>query len=74
MLYTEIIAVWSQIHTKHINTPCEQNIQLLNINLPVYIVTICIYIYICSVHAVCVVLCSAGRHIAMFQLQTADYC
>jgi uncharacterized membrane protein len=25
MLYREIIAVWSQIHTKHINTLCGQN-------------------------------------------------
>ena len=28
MLYTEIIAVCSQIHTKHINTLCGQNIEL----------------------------------------------
>jgi hypothetical protein len=26
MLYTEIIAVCSQIHTKHINTSCGQNV------------------------------------------------
>jgi hypothetical protein len=26
MLYSEIIAVCSQIHTKHINTLCEQNV------------------------------------------------
>jgi hypothetical protein len=26
MLYTEIIAVCSQIHTKHINTLCGQNV------------------------------------------------
>ena len=32
MLYREIIAVCSQIHTKHINTLCGQNIELLNIN------------------------------------------
>jgi len=31
MLYREIIAVCSQIHTKHINTLCEQNVELLNI-------------------------------------------
>jgi len=29
MLYREIIAVCSQIHTKHINTPCGQNVELL---------------------------------------------
>jgi hypothetical protein len=27
MLYREIIAVCSQIHTKHINTPCGQNLE-----------------------------------------------
>ena len=28
MLYREIIAVSSQIHTKHINTLCGQNVEL----------------------------------------------
>jgi len=28
MMYREIIAVCSQIHTKHINTLCEQNVEL----------------------------------------------
>ena len=32
MLYREIIAVCSQIHTKHINTLCGQNVEFLNIN------------------------------------------
>jgi len=31
MLYRKIIAVCSQIHTKHINTLCEQNVELLNV-------------------------------------------
>ena len=31
MLYSEIIAVCSQIETKHINTLCVQNIELLNV-------------------------------------------
>ena len=31
MLYSEIIAVCSQIHTKHINTVCGQNVELLNV-------------------------------------------
>jgi hypothetical protein len=31
MLYREIIAVFSQIHTKHINTLREQNVELLNV-------------------------------------------
>ena len=30
MLFREIIAVCSQIHTKNINTPCGQNVELLN--------------------------------------------
>jgi len=32
MLYREIIAVCSQIRTKHINTLCGQNVELLNVN------------------------------------------
>ena len=28
MLYSEIIVVSSQIHTKHINTLCGQNVEL----------------------------------------------
>jgi hypothetical protein len=40
MLYKEIIAVCSQIHTKHTNTPCGQNVEFLNtLNLVVHIVT-----------------------------------
>jgi len=31
MLYREIIAVCSEIHTKHINTRCGQNVELLNV-------------------------------------------
>jgi hypothetical protein len=31
MLYREIIAVCSEIHTKQINTPCGQNVELLNV-------------------------------------------
>jgi len=38
MLYREIIAVCSEIHTKHINTLCEQNVGLLNAKLVVHIV------------------------------------
>jgi hypothetical protein len=37
MLYREIIAVCSQIHTKHTNTLCGQNVELLNVKLAVYI-------------------------------------
>jgi len=39
MLYSEIIAVCSQTHTKHINTPCGHNVELLNVTLAVHIVT-----------------------------------
>jgi len=39
MLYREIMAVCSQIHTKHVNTLCGQNVELLNVKLAVHIVT-----------------------------------
>jgi len=39
MLYREIIAVFSQIHTKHINTLCGLNVEFVNVKLVVYIVT-----------------------------------
>ena len=35
MLYSKIIAVSSQTHTKHINTLCGQNVELLNVKLVV---------------------------------------
>jgi len=38
-LCREIIAVCSQIHTKHINTLCGLNVELLNVKLVVHIVT-----------------------------------
>jgi len=39
MPYGEIMAVFSQIHTKYINTLCGQNVELLNVKLVVNIVT-----------------------------------
>ena len=33
------MVVCSEIHTKHINTVCGQNVELLNVKLPVHIVT-----------------------------------
>ena len=39
MLHRELIAVCSQIHTKHVNTLCEQNVELLNVKLAVRIMT-----------------------------------
>jgi hypothetical protein len=41
MRYRERIAVCSEIHTKHINTLCGQNVELLNVKLAVHIVTTC---------------------------------
>ena len=35
MLYREIIAVCSQIHTKHINTLCGQNVEFVNVKCSV---------------------------------------
>jgi hypothetical protein len=40
MLYREIIAVCSQIHTKHINKLCGQNVELLSVKLAVHIVAL----------------------------------
>jgi len=39
MLYREIIAVCSEIHTKHINKLCGQNVELLSVKVVVHIVT-----------------------------------
>jgi len=44
MLNREIIAVCSQIHTKHINTLCGQNVEIVNVKLAVHIVTTVRYI------------------------------
>jgi hypothetical protein len=37
------MAVCSEIHTKHINTLCGQNVELLTVKLAVYIVTTGMY-------------------------------
>jgi len=39
ILYREIIALCSQIHTKHINTLCGLNAELLKLKLVVHIAT-----------------------------------
>ena len=39
MLHREIIAVCSEIHTKHVNTLCGKNVGLLNVKLVVHIAT-----------------------------------
>jgi hypothetical protein len=51
MLYREIIAVCSQFHTKHINTLCGQNVELLNVKLAVHTVTNEAADHICSFNA-----------------------
>jgi hypothetical protein len=38
-LYSEIIAVCSEIHKKHINTLCGQNVEFFDVKLVVHIVT-----------------------------------
>ena len=46
MLYREIMAVCSEIHTKHINTLCGQNVELVNVKPLVHVLhTIRIQIY-----------------------------
>jgi hypothetical protein len=39
MLYREMIAVFSEIHTKHIDVLCGQNVEFVNVKLVVHIVT-----------------------------------
>ena len=51
MLYKEIIAVCSQIHTKHINTLCGQDVELLNVK------PLGTYSDRCAVHTVTTGLC-----------------
>jgi len=36
MLHREIIAVCSQIHTKHINTLCGENVEFVNVKFSWY--------------------------------------
>ena len=39
MLYREIMAVCSEIHTKHINKLCEQNVEFFSVKLVLHIET-----------------------------------
>ena len=52
MMYREIIAVYSEIDTKHINTLCVQKVELLNVKLAVHIVTSSHYGGICDTSCV----------------------
>ena len=51
MLYREIIAFCSQIHTKHKNTVCGQNVELLNVKLAVHKVKAGIFKVNCAVES-----------------------
>jgi uncharacterized membrane protein YGL010W len=44
MLYREIIAVCSQIHTKHINALCGQDVELLNVKGLISILILAFYL------------------------------
>jgi len=65
MLYREIIAVCSQIHTKHINTLCGQNVELLHVKLAVHIMT--------SVHYVIALLSLRDVTVSVFGFGVAVY-
>ena len=39
MLYREIIAVCSEIHTKRVNTLCGQKVEVVNVKVVVHLVT-----------------------------------
>jgi hypothetical protein len=43
MVYREINAICSQIHTKHINTLFRQNVDLVNVKLAVHIVNVVLH-------------------------------
>jgi len=47
MLYREIIAVCSQIHTKQINARCEQKEEFVNVELVEYTITTGLYSIAC---------------------------
>ena len=56
MLYREIIAVCSQIHTKHINTLCGQNVELyIKTQLLLYreIIAVCSEIHTKHINTLC---------------------
>jgi hypothetical protein len=50
MLYREIIAVCSEIHTKHINALCGYNVELFNVKLVVLVVTTGLSRVICTIN------------------------
>ena len=62
MLYREIMAVCSEIHTKHINTLCGQNVELLNVKLAVHILTTGLYEINVRLYACACVKLSNSKH------------
>ena len=54
MMYSEIMAVCSQIHTKHTNILCGQNVEFFNVKLLVHIVDTGFYSVKEDVSAPCV--------------------
>jgi hypothetical protein len=70
MLYSEIIAVCSEIHTKHINTLCGQSVELLNVKLLVHIVTTVLYnvklIFAQFLKVAGICLCPFRRHLLSY--------
>ena len=69
MLYREIIALCSQIHTKHTNTLCGQNVELLNVKLAVYKVTTGLYrvLFLCILTSLWWTL--KGKHASHLQFE-----
>ena len=53
MPYREIIAVCSQIHTKHINTVCGQKLELLNVKVYREIIAVCSQIHTKHINTLC---------------------
>jgi len=49
MMYREIIALCSEIHTKHINTLCGQNVELLNVKPGGIGIRVCVCVCLCFI-------------------------
>ena len=70
MLYGEIIAVCSQIHTKHINTLCGQNVDFVVLNLMIHKATTGLSKFKiqqdrqCNIHARSLNYCCCGKAIS----------
>jgi len=71
MLYREIIAVCSQIHTKHINTLCGQNVEFVNVEPSLHTVTTGFYSRgLCKqIRSVGIINRSGQRPVYLFSIQ-----